>query len=169
MKRLALALLALSFALPAAAELYRWTDQQGRVHYSDLPPPPSVKKMQRIQAPGTGAGTAASEPNTRPPVVLYTANCGATCDQSADFLRQRGVPFDLKNVQRDQAAASELRRRTGAYEVPVLFIGESMQRGYSPSVWDKMLEVAGYPAPAPARKPEPAEQGEAAPAEPPRY
>lgn len=159
MKRLALALLALSFALPAAAELYRWTDEQGRVHYSDLPPPPSIKKMQRIRAPGTSADA----PRIRPPVVLYSADCGATCEQAAQYLRQRGVPFSLKNAQKDPAAADELRKRTGAFEVPVLFVGESMQRGYSPGVWDKMLEVAGYPAPAKKAEPAPAEETPAQP------
>lgn len=145
MNRIAAFLLAALLAAPAAAELFRWTDSEGRVHYSDLPPPPSVKKMQRIAAPDAGTGEPAKG---RPPVVLYSSDCGATCDQAADFLRQRGVPFSLKNASRDKAAADELKKRTGNLDVPVLFIGESMQRGYAPSVWDKMLEVAGYPAPA---------------------
>jgi glutaredoxin len=147
-KRFALFLLALTFTLPAAAELYRWTDSSGNVHYTDQPPPPSVKQIKRIRTPDTGS----SEPGkSGPPVTLYSGACGATCDQAADYLRQRGVPFSLKNASTDQKAAQELKKRTGAMEVPVLFIGDSMQRGYSPSVWDKMLEVAGYPAPAPAK------------------
>lgn len=160
MNRIAALLLALTLAAPAAAELYRWTDSEGRVHYSDLPPPPSIKKMQRIATPGAGTGEPAKD---RPPVVLYSSDCGPTCDQAADYLRQRGVPFSLKNASRDKAAADELKKRTGTLEVPVLFIGESMQRGYSPSVWDKMLEVAGYPAPAkkPAEGETPAEPAKA--------
>jgi glutaredoxin len=145
MNRIAVLLLALVFAAPAAAELYRWTDSQGRVHYSDLPPPANIKKLKRIATPGANTGEPAQ---ARPPVVLYTSNCGATCEQAADYLRQRGVPFSLKNAQTDKAAAAELKNRTGALEVPVLFIGESMQRGYSPTVWDKLLYVAGYAAPA---------------------
>ena len=145
MNRIAVLLTALALAAPAAAEVYRWTDSQGRVHYSDQPPPPSIKQMKRINAPG---GSTGEPTRNRPPVVLYSANCGATCDQAADYLRQRGVPFSLKNADKDKAAAEELKKRTGALEVPVLFIGESMQRGYSPSVWDKMLEVAGYAGPA---------------------
>jgi glutaredoxin len=147
MKRFALLLLALTFALPAMAEMYRWTDSAGRVHYSDMPPPPNIKKLQRIATPDTGQDKPA---RTGAPVTLFTGNCGATCDQAADYLRQRGVPFTLKNASADPKVAQELKQRTGAMEVPVLFIGESMQRGYSPSVWDKMLDVAGYPAPAPA-------------------
>lgn len=159
MNRIAIALLALAFALPASAELYRWTDDKGRVHYSDQPPPPSVRKHKRIHVPGE---SAAEPTQSRPPVLLYTGTCGATCEQAADYLRQRGVPFSLKNATQDPAAAAELKRRTGALEVPILFIGESMQRGYSPSVWDKMLEVAGYPGPST----KPVQSEEETPAEP---
>jgi glutaredoxin len=157
MKRIALVLLALTFALPAAAEVYRWTDSKGGVHYSDLPPPPNVKQMKRINAPG---GSDSGTPQAGQPVTLYTGNCGATCDQAADYLRQRGVPFTLKNASQDPKAAKDLKDRTGAMEVPVLFIGDSMQRGYSPSVWDKMLDVAGYPSPVKAA-PEPSPASEA--------
>jgi glutaredoxin len=146
MKRLTFFLLAVIFALPAAAELYRWTDAQGHVHYSDTPPPPSIKEIKHINVP------SASEPaKSGPPVTLYSGNCGATCDQAAEYLRQRGVPFTLKDASKDPAIAKELKQRTGAQQIPVLFVGESMQTGYSPTVWDKMLEVAGYPAPAPAK------------------
>lgn len=145
MIRSAVFLIALTLAAPAAAELYRWTDSQGRVHYSDQPPPPEIKKIKRLAIPGSSASEAGQ---TRPPVVLYNASCGATCDQAGDYLRQRGVPFSQKNADKDKAAAAELKKRTGALEVPVLFVGESMQRGFSPSVWDKMLEVAGYAPPA---------------------
>lgn len=30
-------------AAPAAAELYKWTDAEGKVHFSDQPPPPEIK------------------------------------------------------------------------------------------------------------------------------
>jgi glutaredoxin len=157
MNRIVILLLALAFAAPASAELFRWTDAQGRVHYSDQPPPPNIKQMKRIATPSANTGTDTGR--VRPPVVLYNANCGATCDQAADYLRQRGVPFSLKSADKDKAAGAELKKRTGSMEVPVLFIGESMQRGYSPSVWDKMLDVAGYAGPAK----QPVEETEEAP------
>ena len=143
MRRFALLLLALTFALPAtAAQLYRWTDAQGGVHYSDQPPPPNIKKMEQIQTPDEDQGPAAGQSGA--PVVLFSGNCGPTCDQAAAFLRQHDIPFALKNADQDPAVAKELKQRTGSMGVPVLFVGESMQRGYSPTIWEKMLEVAGY-------------------------
>lgn len=143
LNRIALMVLLLGLAVPASAELYRWTDADGRVHYSDQPPPASIKKLQRLRS--QGPNRAADPAPSRPTVLLYTADCGATCDQAADYLRKRGVPFSLKNIQRDAELAEELKKRTGTQEIPILFVGDAMQRGYSPTVWDKMLEVAGYP------------------------
>ena len=34
-----------SLALPAAAAVYKWVDPQGRIHYSDRPPPPEGKLL----------------------------------------------------------------------------------------------------------------------------
>lgn len=148
MKRLALLLLSLTVALPAAAEMYRWTDSQGHVHYSDMPPPPSIKKMQKLDSSSTESDTTPAQGGA--PVTLFTGNCGATCDQAVAYLRQRGVPFILKNASQDPKLAQELKERTGSLGIPVLFVGESMQRGYSPTIWDKMLEVGGYPSAKPA-------------------
>ena len=43
MKRV-LTLALLLAALPASAVMYKWVDQDGKVHYSDQPPPDGAKK-----------------------------------------------------------------------------------------------------------------------------
>jgi hypothetical protein len=66
--RLAL-LAAVLVALPAGAQLYKWTDANGRVQYSDKPPPPGAKG-QAVQGnnistvPGTSAGGTAAAPKS---------------------------------------------------------------------------------------------------------
>ncbi len=42
---------ALGFALPAAAQMYKWTDEKGQVSYSNTPPPTSVqaKKIGMVE------------------------------------------------------------------------------------------------------------------------
>ncbi len=41
--RLATLLLLAALAAPAAAQIYRWTDAEGKVHFSNTTPPPGVK------------------------------------------------------------------------------------------------------------------------------
>jgi hypothetical protein len=62
MKRLLVALgLALCVALQASAQMYKWVDSNGKVQYSDKPPPSNIK-TEKLRAPAPAASTpAASE------------------------------------------------------------------------------------------------------------
>jgi hypothetical protein len=62
MKRLSVALvLALCTALTASAQTYKWVDSDGKVHYSDKPPPSNIK-TEKLRSPGNAASApAASE------------------------------------------------------------------------------------------------------------
>jgi hypothetical protein len=61
MKRLLLALgLALFVALPASAQMYKWVDSDGKVHYSDKPPPSNIK-AEKLRTPAPASAPAASE------------------------------------------------------------------------------------------------------------
>ena len=67
---------ALLMSAPAGAQTYKWTDAEGKIHYSDQPPPPNVKEQVtvkprqtiraddlRIAATGD-KGTTAAKPKT---------------------------------------------------------------------------------------------------------
>jgi hypothetical protein len=47
-------------AVVGAAEVYRWTDERGQVHYGQRPPPDGA---QRLELPQSQAGTAAQDPH----------------------------------------------------------------------------------------------------------
>lgn len=51
----------LAVALPATAALYKWTDANGRVVYSDQPPPPGVKSEPVNAAPPPANANAVRE------------------------------------------------------------------------------------------------------------
>lgn len=72
-----IALVTLAIALPAAAKIYKWTDEQGNVHYGDeppegaeavdLPPAPVYESPKRPQgSPRTGDRTARESANQGP-------------------------------------------------------------------------------------------------------
>lgn len=51
MKRLSVAIaLALCVALPASAQMYKWVDANGKVQYSDKPPPGNIK-TEKLRPP----------------------------------------------------------------------------------------------------------------------
>jgi len=144
----------LVFALSAQAQLYRWTDDSGKVHYTDTPPPADAKNVQTKASARTSVGEAAPAA-TRSyalqqavknfPVVVYTSkDCGEPCKKGIDQLKKRGVPFTEKVVS-TQAEIDELTKLAGAPQVPLMVVGIVIQNGYGQQLWSDALDTAGYP------------------------
>ena len=58
MMRAALFVLCLSLPLAAVAQVYKWTDASGQVHYSDQPPSDQAKAIKGAPAPSEDASAA---------------------------------------------------------------------------------------------------------------
>ena len=159
-----------------AAEVYRWVDQDGKVVYSDVPPPPGAKnaelrRLDRNAVEVDKTSFATRDAAKKNPVTLYANNCGEPCDNARKFLAKRGIPFSSKNPESSQADADALKKLIGALEVPVLVVGKSPVKGFEASSWDAALDSAGYPKSAtvisqPVVKAPPAPAASADPAPP---
>lgn len=156
------ALLALLLALPLMAEAqekttYRWVDERGQVHYSDLPPPASIRNIEERRyaapPPDPTLGYTLRKLTTDFPVTLYTSdNCGELCTNARALLQSRGIPFTETSIATEADLAS-YRQRFGAPEtVPTLTVGTMPYKGFEAGAWNGLLDDAGYPkTPAPAR------------------
>jgi glutaredoxin len=142
-------LLGATFA--ASAQMYRWTDEKGRVHITDTPPPPSAKGVQKKSLTVSGA---VPEPAGQPyalqlaaksfPVTLYTARECEPCGAARNLLNSRGVPFREVLVV-DEPQQEELRKVAGALAVPSVTVGSNLQKGFEESAYHSLLDIAGYP------------------------
>jgi glutaredoxin len=135
----------------SAQQLYRWTDEKGRVHITDTPPPGSAKDVHKRSARG---GAPAAQPQQSFelaqamkdfPVSLYTApNCTDPCNQARAALNKRGIPFTEIQVA-DRKTHDELRQIARGNDVPVLVVGRSVHEGFQQEAYDALLDAARYP------------------------
>ena len=165
------AVLAAGAASVHSQQLYRWTDEKGRVHVTDTPPPASAKDVQKKSyrsAPAEGGQVPFELDQAMKdfPVTLYTApTCVEPCANARRALNQRGVPF--KEVQvTDAQSAEELKRVSGGEQVPVLVVGRSVHTGFLQSAYDSLLDAARYPKAGSVPPRAQARPGDAAPAKP---
>ena len=165
MPRFLLGALAALLAASAGAQTYRWVDKDGKINYSDTPPPATAKNVQKRSA---GGNVVESSQNQVPyatqqalrnaPVTVYTAEtCKQLCDEARSLLAQRGVPF-REIVVADQASREDLKKVSNGQEVPVLVVGKSVTTGFGTDSWNLALDAAGYPKSGPpiAQGPKPA-------------
>jgi glutaredoxin len=157
MKFLVLALAA-ALVAPAYGAMYKWVDAQGRVQYSDTPPPPNARNAEEqkivpntIQT--TGAPFAVKEAAKRNPVTVWMSDCGDLCNRARDYLARRGVPHTVRNPSRQSEQEAWKQVSGGDNSVPLLVIGTSQKlKGFDEGQWNAALDTAGYPRNAPALK-----------------
>jgi len=160
MRRGLLLLLALLASQAALAQQYRWLDENGGVHYTDTPPPPTAKSGERKKFKGNAVGSQTSyeleQALKTAPVTLYShPDCKDLCQLAREVLNKRGVPFSEVSAT-DEAKLEQLRRVSGGTRVPVLVVGGQVETSVSADAYSQALDLAGYPKPgvAPARKQE---------------
>jgi glutaredoxin len=144
----------------AAGQTYRWVDDQGRVHYTQTPPPPSAKGVERRNLRSSGTADTSDLPYATQvaaknfPVKLYTQpDCGAPCDQARATLVKRGVPFAEISVV-SQKEIDEMKRVSSKEDLPLVVVGSLFQNGFQEGSLNRLLDTAGYP---PAGTPKPVE------------
>ncbi|MEE9221940.1 MAG: glutaredoxin family protein [Nitrosomonadaceae bacterium] len=134
----------------SAAEMYRWVDANGKVHYTDTPPPLTAKNVQK-KVLGSQAGEAQMPYSLQQamknfPVILYNSKCGEPCINAIELLTNRGIPFSKKNPENNPTDAEALKKVAGGeLVVPVLVVGKDILKGYEKGSWNSALDLAGYP------------------------
>jgi glutaredoxin len=172
MKPLAMIALLALCASAQAGQLYRWTDEEGRVHYTDQPPPKTAKtaevKKLGDRPPDPNMPYPLKQAIKNYPVTLYNIDCGDVCTKASALLNKRGVPYTDRNAREDQAREALGKLTDGKLEVPTLVIGKQVLRGFEEGAWQAALDAAGYPRTGilPPREPTKQAQAPAAPAKP---
>lgn len=151
-KLLVVSILVLGWSGLAAAETYRWEDADGRVHYSDTPPPSGARNIKRSSKGGEGNEAAAPtlpyelrEAVRTAPVKLYVTDCGDPCDMARALLIKRGVPHTLLDANRVEVQQALKALPAGRLEVPVAEVGTIVLWGFEKKRWHAALDKAGYP------------------------
>lgn len=134
--------------------VYRIVGPDGKVTYSDQPPPSA--DTRNVTSVNTGGGAAKATPPTgnlpydlqqvvsKYPVTLYSAKDCGPCDMGRTLLSRRGIPFTEKTVNSPDDATA-FARINKENSLPLLIIGAQQVKGFSEGQWTQYLDAAGYP------------------------
>ncbi len=83
-------------------------------------------------------GSVIDQGTTRPPVIIYGAEWCGPCHQAAAYLRQRGIQFVEKDIEKDSGAAKEMQAKLRAAglsgaSIPVIDVRGRVMQGFSAS------------------------------------
>ena len=141
--RVLMLVLALAAAAPAAADVYKWIDREGKVHYGDTPPPNSaarpidVRKEPVVSVPGAvQPGESAAKQSVPADSSGMKAPEPASAAQAPEAaapapVAVRGMSFDTYIMLRQGMTEGELLQRAGPpdYESNDGTVGSSVVTG----------------------------------------
>ncbi len=72
-------------------------------------------------------------------VIVYSTTTCPYCVMAKEYLTEKGVVYEEKNVGLDRIAAQEMIEKSGQMGVPVVEIDGSIFVGFQPEEFDKVL------------------------------
>lgn len=128
-------LFAASFS--ASAEIYRWVDQDGVVHFDDKKPDGNDVETMRLQPVQTFVSNQPA--NSAEKVVLLSAEWCGTCKVAKRYLENNDIPFTEYDIDKSSIGAREYQK-VGANVVPVLLFNEEKMLGFSEQRFEQLYK-----------------------------
>jgi len=143
-------LLAILFVLVppaiASAEIHKWVDEDGLVHYSDRKPGnEAVAEVElEIEAntyQGVSYGMSTIETKKVAPrarVVMLSASWCGICKTAKAYFRRNGVRFTEFDIEKS-ARGRKLYQQLGATSVPVILVGDKRMNGFTEAGFERLV------------------------------
>lgn len=148
MKTVILLILMFTIAGPVSAEIYKWTDENGQVHYSDNKP--KNQEVTEIEVPvstydSVSYGTVnfktpkadTQKTSTNKKVVMFSASWCGVCKKAKAYFKRKGIRFTEYDIEKG-SKAKRLYSQLGATGVPVILVGKKRMNGFTESGFERI-------------------------------
>lgn len=129
----------------ADAQVYRWVDEDGKVHFSDRKPVAEnseeveLKSINSYEAVEIKPAPRSADNGHQPRVVMYATDWCPYCAKARKHFADNGIRYTEYDIDKDPAA----RRRYEAMDatgVPVILVGDTRINGFSVEGFERVYE-----------------------------
>lgn len=142
--------LLLLLAATADGEVYKWTDENGKVHFGDRPPTDATTeqveiKVNSVTGPPTveqlGPDKKSNVKSARnKQVIIYTTERCGYCKQAIAYFRKKGISYTKYDVE-TSAKGKRDYKKLGGGGVPIIKIGSKLMHGFSQARFDSIYNA----------------------------
>ena len=141
-------LVPMAIAGSASAQIYKWTDENGNVHFGDKRNKPTSVESHEV---GLGKINTLDEVTygevARPEdkLVMYSTEWCGYCKKARNYFRANNLAFTEYDIEKNERAARRYKKLGGS-GVPVITFGKERMNGFSVAGFERMYErVRGEP------------------------
>lgn len=143
MNRVCLLLAAMLIPLVSFADVYKWVDEKGQVHFGDKKPASQtadkldVKVNTYTQVSYEVYQPVSNEPESVDQVVMYSTSWCGYCKKARQYFAANGIDYIDYDIEQD-VAAKKSYDGLGARGVPVILVGNRRMNGFSESGFERI-------------------------------
>jgi glutaredoxin len=127
------------------AQIYKWVDEDGNVHFSSSPPPNGTAETVKPRVTNTYSSpdirtTTGDEPSATKvnrKVVMYSAVWCGTCKTAKNYFRRKGIPFTEYDIETSDKGRRDFKRLNGT-GVPIILVGKQRMNGFNSNQFESM-------------------------------
>jgi glutaredoxin len=122
----------------ALAEIYRWTDAKGKVHFSDKPSAKHKSKSVELRINTyESVSYETSSLDTGKKVIMYSATWCGVCQKAKRYFQANRIPFKEYDIDKSSSAKRAFRK-LGGKGVPVILVGKQRMNGFSQAGFERL-------------------------------
>jgi len=125
------------FSVSASCEIYKWTDESGKIHYGDKPESTESKKLEIkenvYQRPNLVSTIPVEE------VVMYATSWCGYCKKARKYFRKNNIPYIEYDIERD-AKAERRYKKLGGHGVPLILYAGKRMSGFNQDQFRRLYD-----------------------------
>lgn len=146
--------LAIILSEVAVAKIYKWTDEKGKVHFTDTPPNKEnaeelneaelakrILSYKQVEVKFVPIDFGVNQQTNM--LTMYTTTRCPYCDKARKYFAKRNINYVERNIDLSQGYHKEFKR-LGGRGVPLILSGKYQMSGFSASRFDKMYAKSGF-------------------------
>lgn len=135
--------LMMGFAINTAnAEIYKWVDEHGEVHFGDRESTEHAAEKVDVKINTIDSVTVYKSPAPAPvaakkDVVLYTAEWCGVCKKARAYMKENKIPFKEYDVEKSDKGRRDFKKMKGD-GVPIILVDDQRMDGFAPKSFDSL-------------------------------
>jgi glutaredoxin len=131
-------------SVSAHAEIYKWIDKSGTIHFSSEPPAQGGGEKVNVQVNSFSSTRKSTAPKAKfkydpglittrgssVSVLMYSASWCGYCQQARNYFHKQNIPFTEYDVEKSSRGRSDYRK-LGGHGVPIILVGDKRMNGFS--------------------------------------
>ncbi len=144
--RLFIVLVLLAITQNVFSQIYKWTDKDGNVKFSDRKPEQEQKveevklKINTVKVPkihNNSSDSVYAGANNK--IIMYSASWCGVCKTAKTYFNKKGIPYMEYDVETSAKGRKDYKR-LGGRGVPLILIGKKRMDGFDRSFFEKLYK-----------------------------